>query len=120
MKTTKQDFELFKKECHQWIDKLELNNWKIYFEWGGNTPNTYSTIFTKQDSYVGTIYFTKDWEMTGVISILDGIKETAKHEIIHLLLSRFSNYAKSKDYTSADLYEAEEELVRKLERLITK
>jgi len=56
--------------------------------------------------------------MLGVDNIVESIKETAKHEIIHLLLSRASECGRSKDYTSNDIYEAEEELVRKLEKII--
>lgn len=31
MKTTKKQFELFKKECRKWIDRFELNGWEINF-----------------------------------------------------------------------------------------
>ena len=118
MKTTKRHFKLFKKECQKWIDVFELNNWKVNFERGGTNTDAYSTIRTKIGGYVATISFAEDWYMGGVDNIKESIQETAKHEMIHLLLARFSNYAESKHFTTGDLLEAEEELVRKLTKII--
>ena len=115
MKITNKQFKLFKDECHKWMDKLELNNWKVYFVLE-DLDGSYGNIITAQEGYVATIKMAKDWDMSGVNNINESIKETAKHEVVHLLLGRFSNYAYSRDYDKGDLYEAEEELVRKLTR----
>ena len=117
-KTTKKHFEIFKNECQKWIDKFQLNGWKIYFEYGGTNKNSYSTIRNNLIGHVATISFTKEWSMVGINNINKGIKETAKHEIIHLLLARFSEIGSARYTTNDEFYEAEEELVRKLEKII--
>ena len=117
IKTTEKQFEFYKKECKKWIDRFELNNWKVWFI-KSELEDAFSQIHTKINGYGAKIILNSSlWNDDG-ISVEQILAETAKHEIIHLLLSRFSDYAKSRDYTNDQLYEAEEEVVRKLENII--
>jgi len=118
MKTTKIHYNLFKKECKYWIDRLKLDDWEVYFEHGGASDNAFATTRLRSVGGVATIQLTKDWDMTGCDDIEDGIKKTAKHEVIHILLGRFSSNANTRCVTTDDLDESEEALVRKLEKII--
>jgi len=61
MKTTKKDFELFKKECRSWIDKLELNNWSVYFQHCAMKDRYGNTAMQYLDSNA-TIALTTTWD----------------------------------------------------------
>ena len=117
MKTTNKHFELFKKECEYWKRKLELP-YKIHYEHKGTDEAIHSCVYIDIKGCVARIELNTDWSMVGVTKIDDSIKEAAKHEMIHLLLGRLSEYALSRDYTGDNCLEAEEELVRKLEEIL--
>ena len=46
------------------------------------------------------------------------IKRSAKHEAIHLMLSKYKDLALSRYLREGEIYKAEEEIVFKLEKLI--
>jgi len=117
MKTTKKDFELFKNECQKWVDRFELNNWKIYYV-HEKLKDTYANIRFDLNGRVASIQFNTEWDMFGVDNMIEGIKETAKHEIIHLLIARITEIAEARYVTDSEVGEANEELVRKLEKII--
>ena len=118
MTTTKKQFNLFISECKKWIKIFELNGWDIvYFheelepakhiaqcrvDLEGRTINI-SLNSISPDNF---IYTNKD------------IKKYAKHECIHALLGRFSVNAQSRYVSRSELYETEEELICKLEKII--
>lgn len=52
------------------------------------------------------------------MSLNEYIKYLAKHEVIHCLLGRMSTIGQSRYISSAEYREAEEELVKKLEKII--
>lgn len=118
MKTTKKEFELFVSESKKWINKIELNNWSLYFSHKEIGENVYSEIRRDLDGYTATIYMNTEFEMTGIDDITQAIKDTAKHEIMHLLVSRLSLVGKNRFVSGDELYQAEEELVTKLEKLL--
>ena len=116
-KTNKEHFNLFKSECQKWIDKLKLDNWKIYFA-HEEMEGVYARIFPDIKTNVATIKMNTEWSMFAIDNLEESIKNAAKHEVIHLLLARLSEYGHKKDYTHDNMFEAEEELVRKLEKII--
>lgn len=116
MKTTKQHFEVFKGECQKWIDILKLDNWDVHYRWYLD-KNSRGSCSTDLDGYVATLELSKEWRNYDKLTD-DDIKQTAKHEVIHLLLARLSQNARARYVSSDDLGESEEELVRKLEKII--
>jgi len=114
MKLSNKHLNIFKKECKKWIDILKLDNWEVYYGWQ-DKEGTFASIYTDLSGYVATIYLSRDW---GDDYNNAQLKRTAKHEVIHLLLSRLSENARSRFITETDLAESEEELVRKLEKII--
>lgn len=115
---SQEEFELFKLECKRLMNKIELNNWEVCFVLKKLDEGVFAEIETKLDGASATITLNKVWDLEGIDNFNESFKRTAKHEVIHLLLARMSEYGKSKDYTTSNIYEAEEELVRKLENLI--
>ena len=119
MKTTKKHFELFKSECQKWIDIFELNKYKVAYEW--KDLEVEATINAQEDGVTTTIGLGKDIgydEFDYNMSLKEYISSIAKHEVIHLLLSRFAWNATGRYISRDEMQEAEEELVRKLENII--
>jgi len=111
--TTKKQFDLFKRECQHFINKWELNNYRVYFGHEKLDDNTGADCYAQADSYTAKIRFNKKGEQSN-----EQIKLFAKHEVIHLLLGRLSWQAYERFISKAEISEAEEEVVRKLEKII--
>ena len=118
MKITKKQFELFKSECEHWYKKLELSGYKMYYHLGGTVKNVFCTVQIKHIGRVASLFLNKEFYNKDDISINIKIKETAKHEMIHILLGRMSFYIYERFINENEAEESEEELVRKLEKLI--
>lgn len=117
MKIDKKLFELFKVECHKWIDEFQLNDYDVFFELKKIDNNADARSFIAGG--IGNITIILNNE----INLSDEnpekyIKEAAKHEIIHCLLGRFSNLARSRYINEGEISNEEEHLVRKLCKII--
>jgi len=115
-KLTDKHFQLFQKECEKWIKKLKLDNWEVHYDWQESKENRASCI-SNLNGYIITLLLSKKWENYEKVSDSD-ICQVAKHEVIHILMARFSTNAKSRYVSSDDMEESGEELVRKLEKLL--
>ena len=118
MKTTNKHFQIFKEECQKWIDKFGLSGWEVSFVHQTYSENTYATCFTALVGMRATIYFTDKWDNEIRKISPETIKQSAKHEAIHLLLARLSDNGRARYINELEMNEAEEELVRKLEKII--
>lgn len=107
------DFELFQSEFKKWQDKFGLSGWQVFFKYEKleDGPAMISRDLTGMTATIRVNSELSDEHK-------DIVKD-AKHEAIHLLLSRFSCNAYSRHVSSDEIYESEEELVHKLEGLIT-
>ena len=111
MKTTKADFNLFKKAFIAWQYKLGLTQYDAYFE-HVFLKGLYAQIYIDQMGKSCTVRLNK--EAGPVYSP----KDHAKHEAIHLLLSRLSWLAQARYIENHDIEEEEESLVRRLEKVL--
>lgn len=115
MKKVDRDFEIFKREFLKWQTKFGLIGWAVYFKYEP-LDDSFADISINLEGMVATVRYNskcqdKDKEF-------DDPKRSAKHEAIHLLVSRLEHNGRSRYITGAEMYEATEELVRKLEVLI--
>ena len=116
MKTTKKQYELFKTECRKWIDKFQLNDYDVFFQWGYiEDADARTTI--QGECGNATIAFSED------VNFIDRkateyIKELAKHEVIHCLLGRYDYLARNRYVSKQELDDEAEHLVRKLCKII--
>ncbi|NQU83495.1 MAG: hypothetical protein HQ536_02180 [Parcubacteria group bacterium] len=111
-------FELFKSECKRWIDELKLDNWEVHYRWEDDEENR-ASCSADLGGYIATLSLSTNWGVHRKVAIPDEeVKQCAKHEVIHLMLARISANAKSRYVSRDDLEESEEELVRKLEKII--
>jgi hypothetical protein len=117
MVTTKKQFELFKAEALKWIKIFEMSDFNIYFV-HEKLDYAYANILTDYMGCSATIRFSTDWDDSARKISDEEIKQTAKHECIHLLLGNLANLGESRFITKDEFRKAEESLVRKLEKII--
>ncbi len=115
MKTTEENFNFFKKCCQKWINQFELNSWDIDYSHNPD-KNSISSLRANISSYIARINLSTTWDTTPLDRAhLDML---AKHEVIHLLISRSMSCGKARYLTSDEIEEAEEELTNKLVNII--
>uniref|UniRef100_A0A6M3J8V3 Uncharacterized protein n=2 Tax=viral metagenome TaxID=1070528 RepID=A0A6M3J8V3_9ZZZZ len=108
-------FVEFKKYFLTYQKLFGLNGYKIYFK-EESLDDDFADILINQAGMVVTVRFNAS--LSGEDKPFQDIHSNAKHEALHLLLGRLSGLAQYRYATKADVCEAEEELVRRLETLI--
>ncbi len=109
------DFELFQKEFRKWQYKFGLTGFKVYFKYE-ELYDCFASIKVNLDDMVVTVRLNS--ELPDKSKPFKDIKYSAKHEALHLLLSRLELCGSARFVSSNEIYEAAEELVHKLEPLI--
>ena len=88
MKTSKEHFEIFKKECQKWIEIFGLKNWGVCFY--HKKDSNKGLLSWTQYEYAGRsvdIYLNTEWQDKHKNSDLDyEMKRSAFHEIAEILL----------------------------------
>jgi len=72
----------------------------------------------KQVGRVVSLFLSKDFYDKDDLRVTEKIKQTAKHEMIHVLLGKMSSNIYARFIGETEAEESEEEVVRKLEVLI--
>lgn len=109
------DFLLFQQYFEAYRQLFGLTGYKIYFKYKP-LDSSFADIAINQLDMVATV------ALNSRLPVKDkpfkDIKRSAKHEALHLLLGRLEHRAKDRYVAEAEIYEAVEELVFKLEKLI--
>ena len=82
MKTSKKDFDEYKKWCLYYMDKFKLDDWQIYFELG--ELNSIAKCATNVGNRNVTFALTKELEE---LSTQSSMKSNARHEVCHVLIA---------------------------------
>jgi len=109
------DFTEFQKWFKHYQKLFGLTGYKHYFKYE-SLDGCFADITVDLTNMVATIRL--NTQITGKHTPPRNIKDMAKHEAIHLLVSRLEENGRSRYATSAEIYESTEELVYKLENLI--
>lgn len=112
MKTTTKQFEEFKTEVLRLQPILSLNRWKIYFEHKKIDGGVFARTHYKRDGMVSNMIFNIDTNDNRL-----DVKQTAKHECLHLLLANLFCIAENRHFDSFELEKSEEEVIRVLEKI---
>lgn len=116
MKTTKDDFELFKKEARKWQSKLGLTNWALYFK-QKDVKDCYARTHWHVGSMAATLEFCTKWDDYRPKNAHE-IDKLALHEVLHVLMAPLISEAEYR-YTTNDAIEtAEHSIVRSLENML--
>lgn len=116
MKTTKADFNAYKKHCLFWIEKLGIKNYSIHFDHRLEESMHARTYWNLGDG-IALIVLSTEWDELRPKTDKE-LKRLALHEVMHILLAPLVNCAMDR-YTTADAIEtAEHSVIRQLENII--
>lgn len=101
------EYKEFVKWCKKRVSQLGLKNWKIYYD---KLPMTdYAQTSKDPIGMTATIALAK--EMNEINHEALELKDTAYHEVFHLLLAKLVHLATSRYATEEEILRAEEEIV---------
>lgn len=109
-KTTKEDFETFKKEFLSWVARFGLQDWELLFIHKDVDSEARVDLFWTDK--VANVTMSIDWA-DHVIS-KDSITQAARHEAIHLALGVVDHLAHDRHATEKELEIAVEDAVRRI------
>ena len=109
------DFEIFKREFERCQKAFGLNGYKVYFQ---HKPlsDSFAEIYTGMCDQTATV--TLNSSLPAENQPFKNPRSHAKHEALHLLVSRLENCGRRRYVCSDEIREATEELVRRLETLL--
>ncbi len=113
--TTNKDFELFQREFKKWQVKFGLTGYKVYFKYEP-IERGFASINVDQGNMVATVRLNS--KLTDQDKPFKNIRQSAKHEALHLLVGRVDQNGRYRFTSENEMYEAAEELVHWLEGLI--
>jgi len=116
--TTSKDFQLFSKEIKKWQIKLGLLDWRIdLFHLDAEEFVSRGWTNIKDGNFIASIGLAVNWGEDTVTN--KTLKETAIHEILHVLLADLCYFAEHRN-TPAGLVDNEEHrIIRRLESVLT-
>ena len=114
MKTTKSQFNEFKQEFLRYVELLGLKDWKIYFR--HEDIDGFAQIIRNANESIATVSFCSELNREDMQDL--DIKMNAKHEAIHLLLSRYNFIASCRFVNDGEVSAEEERIVRILEKVL--
>ena len=106
------DLEVFQEEFTIWQKLLGLTGYKVYFTYRP-IGDSFADITITQADMVATARLNSKIPAEAKLDF--NIKACARHEAIHLLLGRIENRAIDRYVSEAEIFEATEEAVRRLE-----
>jgi hypothetical protein len=113
MKTTKAQFEYFKKRCEYWRVKFQMGNWDFGY-WHEKCEDVKAEYKIKGGGRVATIWFATEWDDD--ITFLK-IDRTAFHEVFEILLHELRLLALHY-YAYAEVDERTHMIVRVMENVV--
>ncbi len=117
IRTTKKQFDEFKKEFRRVQKLLGLTEWKIFFKHVNLlTKDAFSTILCDHEGMFAEIALASEIRPDEKKEF--NPKAHAKHEAIHLLVARLGGEAVSRFTTIRKIDQEEEQIVRRLERVL--
>ena len=112
-RTTKADFDLFKKECEKWIEFFGLKEWDILIEHIDSEESWWARCGAGYITKSGEIHLNKNWDEQRPLDKYH-IKKNAFHEVCHLLFWDLRQLAHSRFLEEDEIENKEHEMISKL------
>lgn len=107
---SKDDFEMFKRECRWWLDRFGLHDLEAYFIFGvpSSRDDAIACTGSNYTSMRVTLYFNRTLDSDDVLAVNkeELIRNSAQHEVLEVLMSPLEHLALARDWDS-EAYEAE-------------
>ncbi len=115
-KTSKAEFNRFKKEFLRWMEILSIKGFKPYF-FHEPLDGCYASITVNESGRACNVSYALELSETDAEHI-DGPESHARHEAIHLFLSKIRYLGEERFTASDEIKNEEERLVRVLEKVL--
>lgn len=109
-------FDTFQSECLRWQQLYHLNDYYLSFELREMDPGEQGFINADSTNRCATIVLSKSIE--GKFLTEYEVKQTAFHEMTHLLLTELRDVAHTRWASPNEFYKAEEAVIRRLEKAV--
>jgi len=119
MKTTNEHFKIFHKHCEKWIKILGVEHWNIKIAgiWDDEDCDFQARTVFRNREMGATIWLGDEWNFCNKITDKD-LDDTAKHEILHLLVAQLELVGMERWTSEEEVKEQAESLVNKLGKII--
>lgn len=117
IKLTDENFQEFKKMFNRYADKYGLDGWDIYFSFESQ-DKLFAKTRLNYINHVATIILSTECDSADVCDIDTALKETAKHEVIYILIGQLTGLMNDRYLSGNKVTEAEKSLVIKLQKLL--
>ena len=126
---TLEHFESFKKSCKKYIEKFKITDWQFYYSFEDLKKQGKDYYATTKIQLLGRVitirlnkkffYFDSDNSNNQLESVIyKSLDETAKHEIIHVLIGGLTTLANERCVIQDEIDLANESLVVHLQNLL--
>ena len=113
-KTTKKDFELFKKEVNKWIEIIGLKEFECVFADDSADYGTRAQVMVDLIGGISTYFFAGDWDGNANKISNREVKIVGFHEVMEVMLWELAAMAKM--YVNEEVVEKEvHKIIRRLE-----
>jgi len=110
VKTTRKDFNLFRREAEKWVPVFGITDWRISFGHqdyeDGTARAWYASDATEK---ICSIMLAKDWQDDEITD--HRIKRCAFHEVFHVRLDMISHMLSSRGYNENEISMAIHEII---------
>ena len=115
MKTrcTNRDYIQFMEHCREYVTKFRVGHWKIKYKFDqSKSPDRLAHCEYKTANLAATITLFADWSPEDIVCDKN-LKDTALHEVAHLVLAELTQAATEKSSKDV-IYDREHEVIRRL------
>ena len=116
---TKENFELFKKECTKWINYFGLKDWQVHYTHAKIERSRAQCCFNCVGR-IATMTLNTKWDEINKDFVNDNnIKKTAFHEVCELMLGRLNDMVSQRyELSELDVEEEIHRIIRILENTV--
>jgi len=116
-KTTKADFELFKREVHKWINRFSLGDHFLHIR-HRNLDGVVGNLYYSYKDRRATITLSTTINRTDKVEVSELVKKTAFHEVTELLLIRLNCLAGDRTFDPTELDAETHSIIARLENYL--
>ncbi len=115
-KTSDKHFRLFKHECEKWVNRFELHEWTVSYEWKPlqGADAEYNASYQGRCVVIALSKEIEPFEKT----MEDEIREVAFHEICELMLYPLRSQIVWRNFDAGEMESATHAVIHRLYRLL--
>jgi len=118
MKTSKAQFNIFKREVEKWVKVLGLTDWYLDIEWENLDEETFAQCLLNYNGQSAIISLNK--ESCQVKINTNVIKEAAVHEVLELLLADLGALLEARDFSPDSYEKSTHKVINRLAKVLVK